>query len=341
MIGTESDDRSFQIANENVVKNNLQDLIEVKKNTTDNTMEFLFADDKYKILQFCMCNPPFYTNFEELCESRSPARPPPKNAFTGSPQELITEGGEMEFCRKMIEESKKLKDKILIFTTMLGQKYSLKVLLLDLKAEGIKHTSTEFCQGRVTRWGLAWTYQNYDLSKLVPFREKARKKTIPITFVVPEADTASNTMEKVFEKLSRFLNDLNITKNVLTKRKNEICFEMTAFTNTWSNQRRKRRLQKKLESPDSKRAKIEETSNLEIDTTETSEELVQQRSQTSESLRLEVKEESLFEKNPLCHAMVRLVLRDNKYCINMEYISGDAGKDGPHQIVQYIKNNWK
>lgn len=34
-------------------------------------------------------------------------RPPPKNGFTGSPQELITEGGELEFCRKLIAESKK------------------------------------------------------------------------------------------------------------------------------------------------------------------------------------------------------------------------------------------
>lgn len=49
---------------------------------------------------------------------------------------------------------------------MIGHKYNLKELLLDIKAEGIKHTTTEFCQGRVTRWGVAWTYQNYDFSKL-------------------------------------------------------------------------------------------------------------------------------------------------------------------------------
>lgn len=49
---------------------------------------------------------------------------------------------------------------------MIGHKYNLKEFLLDLKAEGIKYTTTEFCQGRVTRWGVAWTYQNCDLSKL-------------------------------------------------------------------------------------------------------------------------------------------------------------------------------
>lgn len=40
-------------------------------------------------------------------------RPPPKNGFTGSPHELITEGGELEFCRKMIKESKEHKDKVM------------------------------------------------------------------------------------------------------------------------------------------------------------------------------------------------------------------------------------
>lgn len=53
-----------------------------------------------------------------------------------------------------------------IFTTMVGHKFSMQELAQDLQAEGINHTTTEFCQGRVTRWGLAWTYQDYDLAKL-------------------------------------------------------------------------------------------------------------------------------------------------------------------------------
>lgn len=53
-----------------------------------------------------------------------------------------------------------------LFTTMVGHKYSLNVLLQELKSEGIKYTHTEFCQGRVTRWGLAWTYTDHDLYNL-------------------------------------------------------------------------------------------------------------------------------------------------------------------------------
>ena len=49
---------------------------------------------------------------------------------------------------------------------MLGHKYNLNVLVEELKSMQIKHTHTEFCQGRVTRWGLAWTYKDYDLYSL-------------------------------------------------------------------------------------------------------------------------------------------------------------------------------
>lgn len=49
---------------------------------------------------------------------------------------------------------------------MIGHKYNLNVLIQDLKSENIKYTHTEFCQGRVTRWGLAWTYQDHDIMKL-------------------------------------------------------------------------------------------------------------------------------------------------------------------------------
>lgn len=49
---------------------------------------------------------------------------------------------------------------------MIGHKYNMKELVLDLKGENIKYTTTEFCQGRVTRWGLAWTYHEYDIFNL-------------------------------------------------------------------------------------------------------------------------------------------------------------------------------
>ncbi|GBP60034.1 U6 small nuclear RNA [Eumeta japonica] len=112
MIGTETDQRNFDLAQRNVTQNNLQHLITISKNPTDTLVEYLFTENSDLMFDFCMCNPPFYSNIEELCESRSVARPEPKNCFTGSLQELITEGGELKFIRKLIAESKTFKDKI-------------------------------------------------------------------------------------------------------------------------------------------------------------------------------------------------------------------------------------
>lgn len=49
---------------------------------------------------------------------------------------------------------------------MVGHKYNLNELVQELGTENIRHTHTEFCQGRVTRWGLAWTFKEYDLYSL-------------------------------------------------------------------------------------------------------------------------------------------------------------------------------
>ncbi|XP_045517927.1 U6 small nuclear RNA (adenine-(43)-N(6))-methyltransferase isoform X1 [Pieris brassicae] len=263
MIGTETDDESLKIANKNVKQNNLDSLISLRKNQSKFTLKYLFLEENLQC-DFCMCNPPFYVSLQEVWESRSPARPPPKNGFTGSPQELVTEGGELQFCRQILEESQELKDNILIFTTMIGHKYNLKEFLLDLKAEGIKCTTTEFCQGRVTRWGVAWSFHNScDLSKLENHKkDKTTKKNSPITFVIPKVPDQSYTVESISNKLKYILDDLKIEYKIITKRKNVLCLNIIAYTNTWSNQRRKRRLQKQLDNELMKKPKFSSIINI-------------------------------------------------------------------------------
>ncbi|XP_061383729.1 U6 small nuclear RNA (adenine-(43)-N(6))-methyltransferase [Danaus plexippus] len=348
MVGTETDEESLLKATENVQRNNLQNLITLKQNPTKSIVDFMFADDNSQVFEFCMCNPPFYTNVQELWESRSPARPEPKNGFTGSPHELITEGGELQFCRKIIEESKLYKDRILIYTTMVGHKHNLKELVLDLKAEAIKYTITEFCQGRVTRWGLAWTYQDYELSKIDMPKDKSRKKNLPITITLPKPDESKTTTNS-FDKMKAILQELKITYRVITKRNNELRLNITATSNTWSNQRRKRRLQKQIEEQ-SKKAKCEgnssgqETKNdndqngnttlsssVEKNSNDISELDSQQTTQNSKPLD---------NTSVLINALLKIVIKDVNVNIEMENLYGTAGKEGLHQIAQYIKNNW-
>lgn len=62
-----------------------------------------------------MCNPPFFSNTQELQSShraRKLDRPKPKNAFCATNTEVVAKGGETEFVSKIIKESKQLQDKI-------------------------------------------------------------------------------------------------------------------------------------------------------------------------------------------------------------------------------------
>ncbi|KAI5637238.1 U6 small nuclear RNA (adenine-(43)-N(6))-methyltransferase [Phthorimaea operculella] len=399
MVGTESDQESLQKAQENIERNNLQDLIQLSKNSTPTLLEYLFSEDGIEAFDFCMCNPPFYSTVQELCESRSPARLPPKNGFTGSPQELITEGGELAFCRKMIKESQVYKDKVLIFSTMVGHKFNLKELAMDLKAEGIRHTTTEFCQGRVTRWGLAWTYQDYDLDKLVPGRDKLRKKSVPIVYLLPEIKGQPYNFNTVSEKLLDIINKLKLKYKILNKKGNQLSLDIQATENTWSNQRRKRRMMK-LQQNDAKKPKLDEgsdtvdaactTTSAEINNDaanlNSSEHLVPQQNNSGKSISIlnknnngmpsidmpedankseETKsikssqepavtsssknsdfseylgDNASDSKEPIVHSFFKLLKKDDDILLEMEFLDGTAGKEGVHQIMQYIKNNWK
>ena len=81
-----------------------------------------------------------------------------------------------------------------IFTTMLGHKSSLSPIIALLKEAGASSWSeTEFCQGRTTRWGLAWTFcSNLRVPKLPLIRPKNNGKGPPPLNYVISAERWSN-----------------------------------------------------------------------------------------------------------------------------------------------------
>lgn len=58
---------------------------------------------------FCMCNPPF---FDESGEDVVEKLKEPRNAFTGTPNELACPGGEVAFVQRIVTESLELQQKI-------------------------------------------------------------------------------------------------------------------------------------------------------------------------------------------------------------------------------------
>lgn len=226
MLGTEIDETSVEIAEKNIKQNELDHLIRVKK--VDKS-DYLLRNLVEGSCQFCMCNPPFFDQ-GEVPENRSFARKEPSNGKTGVQGELETDGGEVGFVLRMFEDSLELKEKISIYTSMIGKLSSLKILKGRIQKLGVKSwTYTEFRQGKTTRWGLAWSF-----SHNLPVPKKEPK---PLVFDLPMGtnfDYSVQLIKKLTNELKMELIDIQAVDKKFTA-------TVRAFENTWSNQRRKRR----------------------------------------------------------------------------------------------------
>ncbi|XP_057840111.2 uncharacterized protein LOC131049995 isoform X2 [Cryptomeria japonica] len=101
---------------------------------------------------FCMCNPPFFESMEQTGAN-------PRTACGGTMEEMVCPGGEQAFITRIIEDSIQLKERVRWYTTMVGRKVNLKYLTSSLRKAGVTMVqTTEFVQGRTSRWGLAWTF---------------------------------------------------------------------------------------------------------------------------------------------------------------------------------------
>ncbi|KAL3814037.1 hypothetical protein ACJIZ3_015305 [Penstemon smallii] len=101
---------------------------------------------------FCMCNPPFF-------ETMDAAGLNPKTSCGGTPDEMVCSGGEHAFITRIIEDSVKLKATFRWYTSMVGRKLNLNNLVSRLWNVGATIVkTTEFVQGKTSRWGLAWSF---------------------------------------------------------------------------------------------------------------------------------------------------------------------------------------
>ncbi|GAQ86083.1 hypothetical protein KFL_002700020 [Klebsormidium nitens] len=101
---------------------------------------------------FCMCNPPFFESMDEAAAN-------PRTACGGTEAEMVYPGGEEEFVARIIADSCALKGRVHWYTSMVGKKGSLKKLVALLRKKRVAATeTTEFVQGKTSRWGLAWSF---------------------------------------------------------------------------------------------------------------------------------------------------------------------------------------
>ncbi|XP_078335902.1 RNA N(6)-adenosine-methyltransferase mettl16-like [Crassostrea virginica] len=382
-LASEVDETNFTLAEKNIQKNNMQEKIKVKK-VSGKTALLELLENNSDQFDFCMCNPPFFADHMEaqaITSTRSEDRAEPSSINTASVGESITEGGETEFIRKIIVESVQLQGRIKIFTSMIGKKTNVPLVKKDLRDHKIpNYQTTEFCQGKTMRWGIAWTFDtNISFPRsLFQDTKKNKKLAVPLTFVVPQSAVSDYDVEHVANKMAEIFQALQIenTRSCDIKTKN-IQFKLTAFENTWSHQRRKRREMKRRGDPlisECSEVKImkpgveasgndtcgEISGKLQKTAKETDQEIP-----NKESDRKEIKETVTLSRNKGkgresgtggevsigTHNSVTardkdsflikcdLFVKLSSDVIHIEMVYQEGQKDQMHQILQYIKNH--
>ena len=264
-------------------------------------------ENAYYILIFVegLVNAPIDTN--------SPSMP-----VAGRKHEMTTDGGEVSFVMKMINESKLHHKNVKIFTAMLGRKRSVSELKNHLNTipEVQSVSVSEFCQGRIMRWGLAWTYHpEIKLENTAPSifmkSKHEKKKDLPFTIILEQNSRFYDCVAVLNIISDLIINDLCATSVINHKVEKRFCsVQFSLHKPTWRNQRAKRRKEDRLlEGPSVKR------SRMDIDET------------NSELLLNTLLTITCVDLDNLSKIEVQLICKD-----------GSLGRGGLYELLQYFKN---
>ncbi len=166
-IASDTDSNSIKSAN-TIAKFNssLNNKIRCRhqKNSTHIFKGIIKSDE---LIDVSICNPPFHASAEEARKSSYRkvknlsgfnAKKPPRN-FAGISNELIYEGGEINFISNMISESKDYAKNCLWFTTMVSKQSNLDDINRTLEKVGVSRTETiDMGTGNKTTRIVAWTF---------------------------------------------------------------------------------------------------------------------------------------------------------------------------------------
>ncbi|KAM3502540.1 hypothetical protein MY10362_004775 [Beauveria mimosiformis] len=160
-IAADIDDESLRWASKNIEQNHLQNRIKLVKSNPDGPIIPIDSAPAAEEVAFVMTNPPFYRSAAEMDERAAEKALPPLTACTGAPVEMVTDGGEVAFVGRILDESVTLRGRIQWYTAMLGFLSSVAALVQRLRDHGVdNYAVTEFVQGRKTkRWAVAWSFR--------------------------------------------------------------------------------------------------------------------------------------------------------------------------------------
>lgn len=156
MIGVDIDVESVAHANEIVQRNGMEHIKVVEADGISRDT---------RSIDFTVCNPPFYHTIEDK-ELRKDSKETSikRAAVIGTPTELVFEGGEVGFVKKLINQSKEhhVHGGRTWFSSLLGIRSSIQELIDYLLELSITNFHVQSYQlGQTRRWILFWSHAAY------------------------------------------------------------------------------------------------------------------------------------------------------------------------------------
>ncbi|PHH71906.1 hypothetical protein CDD82_6277 [Ophiocordyceps australis] len=183
------DSESLQWARANVERNGLANRIQLVARQRHQPLIPL-EELGIASIDWVMTNPPFYKSQHDMLESAKSKSRPPLTACTGSLDEMVTEGGELGFVVRILQESLQLRERVQWYTCMLGFLSSVASLVNQLKEAGIlNYAVTELVQGNKTRrWAVGWSFGPMRPAQHVARGTKAASTKMSLLPAPTEAD---------------------------------------------------------------------------------------------------------------------------------------------------------
>ncbi|XP_075746491.1 RNA N(6)-adenosine-methyltransferase mettl16-like [Rhipicephalus microplus] len=243
-VGTETDSTAATSAVENVTRNSLEEHIKVLE--VGSLVEAVEKTESHKF-DVCVCNPPFFPSNEEAdakTKAKEQGRTSPPSDMGGVESEKVwANSGETGFFKDvLLRDSLILRDKIGLYTCMLGKNGSVKEVLGALQNKVKSFRVAEFHQGKTTRYAIAWTFLNVNLQKLPYSKVRQQKQQTKIELVLPQSQVPLTLrVHYVWRELINALNSIEVPYEIINEGQNMCHLWVKAKENTWTHLRRRRR----------------------------------------------------------------------------------------------------
>jgi len=249
-IATDIDAHSLEYAQANIKLNGLEQRIKTLQVLPQGP---ILPPDVFDIrpqIDFAMCNPPFYSDREEVLRSAEAKELGPNAVCTGADTEMITPGGEIAFVGRIVKESIVLKTQCRWYSSMLGKLSSLQVVVALLREEKVdNYAITEFVQGKTRRWAIAWSFTDERLPDVVArIQNPALQSLMPLRTTLKQSFPSVWSIDKLYHTLRtviRGMRGVTIQAESTSQDRSKIhSFELCvhATENTWSRAARRKRL---------------------------------------------------------------------------------------------------